>query len=163
MIIYAATSPSGKTYIGQTVQGLRRRWAQHSADSRRGVKSHFMNALRKHGPENFRTRVVWVCDSKEMLDLMETHFIEVCGDYNQREGGSHGRMSAESRAKISASKMGKPSPNKGKRGLFAHTEEHKRNLSKTMNGNQRAKGTVRTDREQISARMKKVWADRRDT
>lgn len=48
-IIYCATTPSGKQYVGQTVQALAARRAQHYSDARRGKETPLARALRKYG------------------------------------------------------------------------------------------------------------------
>lgn len=50
-IIYKFTSPSGKSYIGQTNQG-NKRYSQH-AKSSKSKDGKFQRAIRKYGFENF--------------------------------------------------------------------------------------------------------------
>ncbi len=51
-IIYIATSPSGKSYIGQTVQALCNRKTGHAKDAENYTYA-FANAIRKYGINGF--------------------------------------------------------------------------------------------------------------
>ena len=51
-IVYKATSPSGKTYIGQTVSSLKKRIRKHKNDSNR-LYYAFARAIKKYGVDNF--------------------------------------------------------------------------------------------------------------
>ena len=48
-IIYCATSPNGKKYYGQTVQGLEKRKQRHKRDLLKGINWIFYQALKKYG------------------------------------------------------------------------------------------------------------------
>lgn len=53
-IIYMATSPSGKNYIGRTTQRLKNRKYKHYSDSfGKLYNTKFSRAIRKYGKENF--------------------------------------------------------------------------------------------------------------
>lgn len=107
MIIYCLTSPSGKHYIGQTTRSRDVRWNEHVYEADRGVHDYPLHrALRKHAPYLWTVRTVWECDSLDMLNIMEEHFVAVMGDYNGKTGGANGLHTPESRAKISASARG---------------------------------------------------------
>ncbi len=78
MIIYRVTNTiNGKSYIGQTTQGLDRRKHQHIYASSNGkqTRQSFISALRKYGNDNFVWEVLCRCDSREELDEMEFHYI----------------------------------------------------------------------------------------
>lgn len=113
-LIYKYTSPSGKVYIGQTIQEKRRKVA-HKNNAKNGVQGYFYNAIRKYGFENFSYDVLIRIQSEDrhkvftLLDALERHYIKLYDSrnpnkgYNITEGGE------------------------GSKG-FHHTEEHKQYL-----------------------------------
>jgi group I intron endonuclease len=141
-IIYRYKSPSGKYYIGQTINEERRRGRFLYDKSYGGPKID--RARKKYGPENFEyTVLVKVTgdnqdEVKHYLDILEIEFIKmydsVENGYNIVKGGggcvgfNHSestkekisksnkgnRMSDDARRKISEAKKGKPSGTKGK-------------------------------------------------
>lgn len=116
-IIYKATSPSGKVYIGKTTQGLIKRINQHffgalNINSDR-YHTHFSNALRKYG----RGNVIWVTLHKSILhsELNKLEIITIAEynsyneGYNSTKGGDGTVgiiVSSETKAKISATLKG---------------------------------------------------------
>ena len=108
-IIYKATSPSGKCYIGQTTQSIVARIRQHYADTKSGTA--FANALCKYG-----WRIEWEVLSwhrtQAALDAAEVRAIakhRAAGIilYNIKEGGRGGKHAPETCAKMSAYHTGR--------------------------------------------------------
>lgn len=63
-IIYKATAPDGKIYIGQTLRSLMVRIKQHKKSSlnknnRKYYFSKFMSAIRQYGTENFKWEILY--------------------------------------------------------------------------------------------------------
>ena len=115
MIIYRATSPSSKVYIGQSVNCLAHRRSQHEAEARRGVDTAFCRAIRKYGAANFRWEILCRTTSIAALNFIEPRYIALydadgAGGYNSRSGGLNGRQSEESRRKIAATLTGRKRP-----------------------------------------------------
>lgn len=139
MIIYDLTSPSGKHYIGQTVQGLPKRWRQHCDDALRRP-SKLGSALKKHGTEGWKRTVICECDSHEQLNEMETFLISEFGDYNILPGGDCGPVSASTRAKLSVSRRSRvhtPESNERRSATLKNrefTDEHRAKLSAAGRG-----------------------------
>jgi group I intron endonuclease len=113
-IIYKATSPSGKVYIGQTVKTLSRRKGNHKDQSLKSYHSyHFANAIRKYGIDNFVWEQVDTADSKEELNQKEKYWIAYYNStnptfgYNSQNGGSNGTPSNETRKKMSEVQKGR--------------------------------------------------------
>lgn len=73
-IIYKYTSPSGKSYIGQTVQSLFDR-AGHNGKNYLGCK-YFWSAIQKYGWENFIVEILGEFPAEE-LNYQESKFIEI--------------------------------------------------------------------------------------
>lgn len=116
-LIYIATSPSGKSYIGQTVYNVTSRWRDHIYDAMDPKKDHcklLNRAIRKYGGENFALNVICECDDCELNDK-ETYYIRVHNTmkptgYNLKYGGSIGRHLDETKVKISNKLKGIPKP-----------------------------------------------------
>ena len=99
-----------QAYIGQTWSTLVKRFKEHV---RRAGAPKLHNSIAKHGPSNFKIELLWEeeCTQAE-LDAKESYFIvEICtmspNGYNLKEGGYGGKLSDESRLKMSNSHMGK--------------------------------------------------------
>lgn len=71
-IIYKLTSPSGKAYVGQTVQKLAARIGGHRSRSRCFAIG---NAIKKYGLEAFDVEVLACGVPTNELDAVEDHFI----------------------------------------------------------------------------------------
>lgn len=99
---------NGKVYVGQTWGTLKKRFKDHRTCT---YCSKLYGALRKWGHENFFIELVIVAHTQTVADYWESHFIQkwdtIRSGYNLREGGSRGRMSEESKRKISAANKGK--------------------------------------------------------
>lgn len=124
---------NGKMYVGQTTQPLKKRIAQHLKDN-----LYIDKAIRKYGWENFRCEVLVRCNSKKELDAWEIFFITAIrckkpNGYNRTDGGGGGlgfKHTPETRAKMSASRMGEKNPHYGKH----HSAEMKAKLSAARKG-----------------------------
>lgn len=96
MIIYQATNNlNGKVYIGKTTQRLTRRISGHKKDAKRGGRTIFIRAIRKHGFDSFRFEPLAWCDSKEHLNFFEKFYISLKNSkapngYNLTDGGDGG-------------------------------------------------------------------------
>jgi len=101
--IYILTSPSGKSYIGQTTRPIKKRFRQHQHKSSRC--SAIYNAIQYHGWENFEKE--WYEVPDDDLNFYEEMLVALLGTlapsgYNLREGGgSTGKLSEETKQKLS--------------------------------------------------------------
>jgi hypothetical protein len=110
-IIYVHTNTiNGKQYVGQCINGLMRRIGRNFRGYRRknkgGFHNHFYYAILKYGSEKFKTNVLFEGDiSQYVLDDFEKYFIwkldTFNNGYNETDGGSHGRLSQETKNKLS--------------------------------------------------------------
>lgn len=150
--IYKITSPSGKVYIGQSIDcNTRRRWYKN-LNCKGQVRLY--NSIMKHGWDKHTFEVIHRCDTSELNDL-EIYYIDLFQSFNtnnglnMRPGGDSGRVwsdesknklsatlreqwstgkrkdfkwSDDSRRKASISKMGVAPWNKGKKGLQSGTK-----------------------------------------
>ena len=95
-IIYKITSPSGKSYIGQTQRSLKVRIVQHTG---RGSSCSILKAaITKYGWQNMKTEILLECDN-EHLPMYERHFIQAYDTfgphgYNATSGGEVGKTFA---------------------------------------------------------------------
>lgn len=103
------TSPVGKSYIGQTIRPIEKRLEEHQKENSNCVAIY--GAIQKYGWENFDKN--WYECPDDDLDKHEELMVEVLGTlapggYNLREGGgSCGKLSEETKRKISESNTGK--------------------------------------------------------
>lgn len=110
--VYAITNKvTGKTYVGQTTQGVSKRWAGHTKRSSERV-SLLTRAIAKYGADAFTIRVVDTAGTQEELDTKEIHWIRTLGTvspvgYNLTEGGKGGKMSPEAVEKNRQAHLGK--------------------------------------------------------
>ncbi len=131
MIVYCITNClTNKVYVGQTVQGLHKRWLQHCRlDGNRKVHSAISLAIKKYGKENFKIEVLSTYNSINELNEAEIFFIKKLkslapNGYNFDSGGKNKRMHSDTKLKLSIAKTGKKvkpynhvSWNKGKKGV----------------------------------------------
>ena len=96
-LIYMRTSPSGKSYIGQTLTEENKRWKQHCLDAfnnkRHEYNSPLCKAIRKYGEENFTVQILEDNIPNNLLDEKEIYYISLyktrINGYNQTIGGSN--------------------------------------------------------------------------
>ena len=99
-----------KIYIGQTTD-IDRRIYQHVLASET-KKAHLYNAIRKHGIENFRYKIISPEVCTEDIDTHEQYYIKSFNcispnGYNLESGGHKNKItSAESKIKMSKSQKG---------------------------------------------------------
>ena len=121
-IIYVAEcTVTGKRYVGQTVQGLEKRQADHRRDSKR-LDNRFYRAIRKYGWDNFNWAVIVEgVESVESLNSLEQYWIKELdtfkNGYNSTTGGEGFLMSEETKRKMSDSQRGRKNPNWKKFGM----------------------------------------------
>jgi group I intron endonuclease len=148
-LIYKITCLVGqKVYIGQTALALDRRWKKHLSDTRqRDCAIH--RAIRKYGPNNFRIEVLERCAPAD-ADSREQFWIAACNStdpklgYNRTVGGQFGKLTSESRVRLSESKTGAQNWMYGK----SHSPATRAQMSRTRKGrpaHNRAKSWPRKD------------------
>lgn len=126
-IIYRLTSPSGKSYVGQTIQKLSNRMTIHRTCR---YCCALYAAIQKYGLSNFAIEVLLDGVERGNLNALESLAIALCGSlspsgYNLGPGGN-GKIetSLETRAKISQANKGKKKP--------PFTAEHRANIAKAF-------------------------------
>jgi group I intron endonuclease len=106
-IIYKHTSPSGKSYIGQSINSLKERLKSHISSAKSGKKSRFNDAVRKYGIENFISEIIEEVDN-QLLNEREIYWIDFYdtyhNGYNQTLGGDSSGYRLNDAAKESMSK-----------------------------------------------------------
>lgn len=125
---------NSKRYIGQSWD-IDRRWFEHT---RYESNTHLKSAYSKYGLDNFEFRVL--CElkeedeqSQERLDDLEIAYIDILDTtnqtkgYNHKSGGSYGKHSEESKAKMRTSSIGK---NKG----IIRSVEHQQRINISLKG-----------------------------
>lgn len=170
MIIYKATNKiNGKCYVGQTRHSLEYRKRLHLSKARQGLDTHFYQAIRKYGEDNFEWEIICSAKDKQTLNELETFYItkydSIKHGYNMVDGGDNNIMDVESvknkhdevmrseevRKKISDSM-------KKYRKEHPFTEEHRKKLSEKAMGNQHFLGHKHTD--EFKRRMSEIRLNR---
>lgn len=135
-VIYKITNKiNNMSYIGQTTGNVYSRFSAHKRDTRKN--RYITNVINKYGEENFLFEVVLVCFDQQYLNSMEDYFIKYFNTmapngYNLRPGGlQYGKMSEDTKLKISKSKSG--IPNFKKRGEV-RDENYRLKISRTLGG-----------------------------
>jgi hypothetical protein len=141
------TSPSGKSYIGQTIRPIEERLKEHKKTHNDCVA--ISNAIQKYGWDNFEKH--WYEVPDDDLNDHEALMIEVLGTmvpegYNLKEGGgSHGRMSEATRRRMSEAQQGQKNGFYGK----THTEKAKQKLREINMGKITSDETKQKQREAL--------------
>jgi hypothetical protein len=152
-IIYRATGPTGKVYIGQTVQRLSERKGSHAYRAKKGDKrTAFCLAILELGGVNaFKWEHIDTFTSADELEQKEKYWTAFYKaddpqyGYSGQSGGIHYTPSAETRRKMSERFKGEKNPmygrhltpwNKGMRGVQKHSEETRRKISEAGKGKQ---------------------------
>jgi group I intron endonuclease len=109
--IYSIVSPSGKVYVGQSVN-IKKRWADYRGLWNCSEQFKLYNSLKKYGHENHVFTILEVCD-RESIDEREVFCMQKFDCLNKsvglniRGGGGNKIHSEETRLKISAANKGK--------------------------------------------------------
>ena len=142
-VYLALNKINGRFYIGATEKGTSGRASTHRWQARHGGKSHikFYRAIKKHGEENFKFLTIKECsDYWDALETERAYIALMKPAYNMTSGGGgikgH-KMSAESKAKMSAAKKGKP-------GTWAAHLQTPHARQRSIEALKRRKGTKRT-------------------
>lgn len=143
-VVYLLTSPSGKRYVGQTwdFQQRKRDYKNKQAYG----QSALHHAIVKYGWDNFAVDVLASgIQDQSTLDKVESAFIALLNTlsphgYNLTTGGKGGKLSEETRKKMSASHKGKKMPlDAVEKSAAAHrgkplSSEHRAKLSDALKG-----------------------------
>lgn len=85
MVIYKITNQlNNKIYIGQTIHTAEMRWKRHIQDALNGLNTHFAQAIRKYGYQNFKIEVIDTAETAEELTDKEYYWINY---YNTTKTG----------------------------------------------------------------------------
>jgi group I intron endonuclease len=121
---------SGKVYIGQTWRTLKERFGSDGKSYK--ACNYLYSAIQKYGWNNFEHRKLTVELSQDGANAAEDFFINLYRSrdpnygYNIRGGGSTGRLSEETKRKLSLLNSGENNSFFGKQ----HTPESKQKVSK---------------------------------
>lgn len=135
--IYKITSPSGKIYIGQSMD-IKARWNRYKKlNCKNQIKLH--RSLLKYGFVWHTFEIMQIC-TPEKLNELEKYFVDLFQTFNTEHGlnlkdggGSKGKHSEESKLKNSISNTGR-----------VVSEETRQKLSKSMTGKKQSDEHIRT-------------------
>jgi group I intron endonuclease len=148
-VIYSYKSPSGKYYIGQTIQEEVRKRQHRLSTATKMCK--FGSAIKKYGFDNLEYNVIVRIQAEkenekallDWLDKLEDYYINkydsLNNGYNTIKGGrgvwnrnTEGEYSLTYREKLSKAKKGKAPWNKGKTGIYS--DEFRAEMSRVRKG-----------------------------
>lgn len=149
--IYKITSPSGKIYIGQSINIHKRiiRYKNLLCEQ----QTYLFNSLKKYGWDKHEFEVIVECIQEELNDL-EIFYINFYNSFNSknglnlREGGYNGKMSDATKLKIGLLKKG----NKYALGK-KHSEEAKKRCGDARKGKKRS---IETKKRMSEAQKGKI-------
>lgn len=132
--IYKITSPTGKIYIGQSVN-ISFRWNQYKSLHKTVIGRKLYNSLKKHGWESHYKEIIEECDLNKLneREIYWGVYFDVLGKtgLNGKLGESNIRYSDETKQNISKSLLGrKITWAAGRKKGFQLSEEHKQKLKK---------------------------------
>lgn len=172
MVIYKITSPSGKIYIGQTVNFNKREsyYRRGHADDQPKI----YNSILKYGWDNHVMEIIEECSSIEEMNIREEYWITFYNSckkgLNCTSGGLNHRPSPETLEKLRIASTGKKHTEEAKEKIrqskigkkrnstYKLTEEQKQNISRKNKGKKRTqefcekmskvhKGRIRSEEE----------------
>jgi len=135
-VVYKHTSPSGKSYIGQT-SNYKKRCSNHKNIKNKNVCRLFFRAIAKYGWDSFKHEILFSDLTLEEANSLEevmikTHNTLTPSGYNLASGGRNSTPSAEVRKAISEKNKGrrlseatKKKMSVAKRGIPLPTEQRK--------------------------------------
>lgn len=164
---------NNQVYIGQAIN-IQNRIREHKELLNRNchTNNHLQRAWNLYGAKNFIFSVVEICDEK-MLTQKEQFWIDFYGGinsnktYNQRDAGSHGTHSEETKLKISNTqrsvpkKPGRKVSETGKLSLsLSHIGKHPSNETRQkMSIAQRGKKHTEETKRKIAEKNKQRYVD----
>jgi group I intron endonuclease len=131
-VIYKITNPTGKIYIGCTID-WKRRFSEYRRLSMAGQRKLY-NSLKKYGYENHVFEIIEECE-ENILHEREIYYINhyncIAEGLNIRLGNRNGRLTEETKQKISESLKGRPVTweTHGSKG-YKYTDEQKQKMRK---------------------------------
>ena len=134
--IYKITNKvNNKSYIGQTINSVNRRWIEHKRDTKSNKDDFYLHrAMRKYGVDNFSISIVEEVENK-LLNERESFWINFfntfeCGYNLTTGGGQNTKISEDTKKKISENTRGSRNPMYGK----THSTEARAKISKAHKG-----------------------------
>jgi group I intron endonuclease len=98
MVVYVIECiPTGKKYVGKTIQTTHARWREYRTEARIGRKTTpIIQAIREHGPDAFTITELCTADCQKRLAERERMYIRKLGTaypdgYNVATGGQGGK------------------------------------------------------------------------
>lgn len=120
--IYKITSPSNRIYIGQSVD-IDKRFYNYSLKHCK-FQTKLLHSFNKYNVENHIFEIIEECDESQLnnrerywQDYYESNTQKGLNCRLTKADDKSGRLSEETKLKMSKDRKGKPSPNKGKKNV----------------------------------------------
>lgn len=130
--IYKIESPGGSVYIGQSIE-IFTRWAFHKKMHSSSKQYKLYNSLKKYGVSNHSFSIIHLLPNDVDIKTLVT-YEQFCMDQfreagysllNLREAGSNGKVSEDTKRRISEANKGHVAHNLGKK----HSDETRKKMS----------------------------------
>lgn len=115
-LLYKVTSPSGKVYVGKTIQDLNTRKLRHLRESKKESNNYFHNAIKKYGSA-LKWEIIQDNIDESQLSNMEIYYINKFDSYNNGYNSTQGGEGGNTYSLLSPSDLEKVK-NKIKESLF---------------------------------------------
>jgi group I intron endonuclease len=141
MIVYKFTNKiNGKIYVGQTIQALEKRVKNHIKESKKNNNRPILNAIKKHGIENFDIEIIDTALTHEELDIKEIKWIKELNcltpnGYNVLGGGQFKIKTTEEFGK----RISEGLKNSEKWNTIKNSEEYKNKMLVYFSGSNKGK------------------------
>jgi group I intron endonuclease len=145
--IYKITNPTSKIYVGQAIN-IVKRWSEYSLNnSNLSKQPKIYRSLKKYGIDNHKFEIIEECNENQLneREIYWGEYYNVLGinGLNLRLGGSEGKLSDETKQKISNKMMGiKRSEETKEKHRKPKTKEHSNNIKKGLTGLKRSENTL---------------------
>lgn len=157
--IYKITSPTGKIYIGQSVD-IKRRWSDHKKMPISDKGNMLYNSFLSHGVDSHKFEILERC-SKEMLNEREIYYIEKYQTFDT-EHGLNLTKGGDSKVVFSEKTLQKMS--KAKKGVrpehligYKHSKETRDILREKSMGNKNWLGKNHSEETKAKIREKRAY------
>ena len=144
---------SGKSYIGLTTTGIKKRWNAHVTHANKGTQTYFYNAIRKYGKDTWASAILEDDIKQSDLNSREVYWIAKYSTYGK---GYNSTPGGDSSAATHCSKPWSDERRKvqmqaiADRGYVPMSDEQKQKLREANLGKTQTQATIDKRRAKLS-------------